>query len=279
MTQQAKKAAAYIQQKAPNITPQLAVILGSGLGDFVSHIEDAIVFPYQDLPGFPECTVAGHGGHLYLGTIHGTPIACLQGRVHLYEGVDNSATQTMIRTLKLLGTEALLATNAAGSLNVDVTPGNLVMINDHINLQFNNPLCGPNDDEFGPRFLGMEDIYNPALRQALAKAAESEDITLHEGVYIGTLGPTFETPAEIRAFKTLGADVVGMSTIPDIVTAHHCGMKTAAISVVTNLAAGLSKEPLSHEVTLRGAKLGAEKMQQLTLRFIQSFSEVAAECK
>ena len=272
MTQLAKKAAKYLQEQRPGFKPRIAIILGSGLGDFVSHIEQASVFPYPDLPGFPECTVAGHGGQLHLGTIHGTPVVCLQGRVHLYEGVDNSATQTMIRTMKLLGAEALLATNAAGSLNVEVTPGNLVLINDHINLQFNNPLCGPNDDEFGPRFLGMEDIYNPALRSALSDAAQSLAIELHEGVYIGTLGPTFETPAEIRAFKTLGADVVGMSTIPDIVTAHHCGMKTAAVSVVTNLAAGLSPEPLSHEVTLRGAKLGAEKLQQLVLQFIQDYS-------
>lgn len=269
MTQQAKTAATYLKQQKPNFTPQIAIILGSGLGDFVHQIEDASVFPYADIPDFPQCTVAGHGGQLYLGYIHGIPVVCLQGRIHLYEGINNHATQTMIRTTKLLGATTLLATNAAGSLNSDVPPGNLVIINDHINLQFNNPLCGPNDDEFGPRFLGMEDIYNPTIRQQLAGSANALGISIREGVYIGTLGPTFETPAEIRAFKTMGADLVGMSTIPDIITAHHCGLKTAAISVVTNLAAGMSKQPLSHEVTLQGAKLGTENLQQLLLHFLE----------
>jgi len=271
MTQQAKTAAAFIKQQVPNFQPKVAVVLGSGLGGFVDNLENSIAIPYEDIPDFTRCTVAGHGGKLYLGTLFGLPIICLQGRIHLYEGVDNTATQTMIRTLKLLGVQTLLATNAAGSLNAEVTPGNLVIIKDHINFQFNNPLCGPNDDEFGPRFLGMEDIYYPPLRKQLMQSAAKLDIKIKEGVYIGVLGPTFETLAEVKAFQVLGADVAGMSTIPEIITAHHCGIKTAAISVVTNLAAGLSDEPLSHEVTLQGAQLGTEKMQKLVLDFLQNY--------
>ena len=201
MTQHAIEAAAYITEQAPGFTPSLAIVLGSGLGKLADYIEDPITIPYSKLPGFPDCSVSGHGGNLLLGNIHGVSVACLQGRAHYYEGVDYNQIKTPMRTLKTLGCQTLLSTNSSGSLREEVRPGSLVLINDHINMQFNNPLVGPNQDAFGPRFIGMEDIYNRELRHSLKRIADSLNIHTTEGVYLGVLGPTFETPAEIRAFS------------------------------------------------------------------------------
>ena len=275
MTERAYQTALLIQQKCPDFSPEYAIILGSGLGSLAEQITDPCIISYDELPGFPDCSVKGHVGALHLGFLHGVPVACLQGRAHLYEGIDNSIIQTLIRTLKLLGCHTLLATNASGSLRADVPPGHLVLLNDHINMQFNNPLVGKNDDRFGDRFIGMEDAYDPDLRQQFSSLAQKCEIPLTEGVYIGVLGPSFETPAEIRAFKILGADAVGMSTIPEVICARHCGMKVAVIAVITNLAAGMSEQKLSHEVTLSGAALGQQNLITLVNAFFKQQANLA----
>ena len=270
MTKNAREAAEIIQKKCPHIKPKVAIVLGSGLGALAGEIKDPTVISYADLPGFHTPKVEGHGEKLYVGTIKGVPVACLQGRAHFYEGVDNATVQTMVRTLKLIGCEMWLATNASGSIRPDVGPGRLVVINDHINFQFNNPLVGPNDDAFGERFVPMEDVYDRPSRQALADIAKSLNIELEEGVYIGVLGPSFETPAEIRAFRTLGADVVGMSTVPEVIVARHCGMRVVVIAAITNFAVGVSQERVTHERTLKGAKMAADHLIQLVRGFIET---------
>ena len=257
--------------------PEVAVILGSGLGVLAQELEQAVSIPYADIPGFFDCTVAGHSGTLHCGYLRGVPVACMQGRAHFYEGVANQDILAPIRTLKLLGCSTLVATNASGSLNANVTPGNLVLIKDHINFAFNNPLVGPNDEQVGPRFVGMDDAYDAELRQQFQPVAKQLDIPLTEGVYFGVLGPSFETPAEIRAFKILGGDVVGMSTVPEVIAARHCGMRVAVISAITNLAAGLNPTVLTHEETLSGAKLAADKLIALFHGFFDQYQPQHSE--
>jgi xanthosine phosphorylase len=269
MTEAATAAAALARERAGGDPPRVGLILGSGLGGLADQIEDATVIPYSELPGFPELSVEGHAGRLVVGQVGGVPVACLQGRVHLYEGQPPMAVQTLVRTLKAMGCEILVVTNAAGSLRTDVEPGSLMMIKDHINLQPINPLMGPNDDTFGPRFPPLGGAYDAELRGELRAAAGELDITLHEGVFVACLGPNFETPAEIRAFKTLGGDSVGMSVVPEVIVARHCGLRVAAISVLTNLAAGLSFEELSHEQTLHYANIAAGDMTRLIVRFLE----------
>jgi xanthosine phosphorylase len=204
---------------------------------------------------------------MVLGTLSGLPLACLQGRSHLYEGGGAEGIRTMVRTLKLIGCSVLVLTNAAGSLRAEMEAGSLMLIADHINMQPFNPLVGPNDEAFGPRFLGLEDAYDPGLRALLRESAASSGVTLHEGVYVACLGPSFETPAEVRAIARLGGDAVGMSTVPEAIVARHCGLRVAGISVVTNLAAGLGAEKLSHEQTLAQAGRAAERLQALLADF------------
>lgn len=267
----AKLAANYIRERLPKgFQAKVAIVLGSGLGELVDHIEVVLQLPYGDLPDFPNTTVPGHAGQLVIGTIGGVGVACLQGRTHHYEGVQSSACRTMIRTMHLLGCEIFIGTNAAGSLRESVGPGELVLVSDHINFQGANPLVGMNDDEFGPRFPSMEGAYEQALRQQLQHSAKALSLTLHEGVYLCVIGPSFETPAEIRAFKILGADLVGMSTIPEVIVARHCGMRVAVISTVTNYACGLSEEPLTHDLTLHYAKQVIHKLSELMIHFISS---------
>lgn len=268
-------AAAVISNRAPGFKPKLGLILGSGLGSVADQIQNAIRIPYSELPDFPVSTVAGHEGCLVLGTIKNVPVACYQGRVHHYEGATAQNFKTFIRTLKLIGCETLLITNSAGSLRTEFPPGSLVVIKDHINFHPGNPLAGSNDEEFGPRFFPMDNAYDPSLRQRFTKAAHNLKIPLHEGVYISVLGPSFETPAEINAFKILGADIIGMSTVPEVIVARHCGLKVAAVSVVTNFASGLSEEQITHEGTLHYGKLGAINLSKLILTTIESFSHDA----
>ncbi len=252
--------------------PRLGIVLGSGLGAVADALDDAVRIPYSDLTDFPEPGVAGHGGTLALGTLSGLPVACLQGRRHVYEGGDPGAMRAPVRALRHAGAAAMLITNAAGSLLPSSPPGSLMAINDHINMLGVNPLSGANDDVIGPRFPSMRDAYDPALRGLLRQCAGRLEITLPEGVYLAAHGPSFETPAEIRAFRTLGADAVGMSTVPEVILARHAGLKVAAVSAITNLAEGMGGEALSHEQTLRNADAAATDLARLTSQFCESLA-------
>lgn len=265
-------AAAVINNFAPGFVPTLGLILGSGLGSVAEQIKNPIRIPFNELPDFPISTVKGHLGHLILGYIHDIPIACYQGRVHAYEGATKQNFKTFIRTLHLLGCKTLFITNSAGSLRIHVPPGQLVVISDHINFHPSNPLVGPNEEEFGPRFFSMDNAYDKNLRIRFHSIAEQLNIPLIDGVYLSTLGPNFETPAEIRAFRILGADVIGMSTVPEVMVARHCGMRVAAVSVITNFAAGLNDEEITHEGTLHYGQQGATHLSQLLLALIGSLS-------
>jgi xanthosine phosphorylase len=251
--------------------PRLGIILGSGLGGIADALTGAERIPYAELEGFPLPSVAGHGGTLHLGELNGLPVAIFQGRKHVYETGDATGMRVPIRWLKDRGAGALLVTNAAGSLNPDVGPGKLMAIADHINMLGVNPLTGPNDDAIGPRFPSLRDAYDPELRAQLHAAADALEIDLAEGVYLATAGPTFETPAEIRAFRTLGADAVGMSTVPEVIIARHAGLRVAAVSAITNLAEGMGGEELSHEQTLRNAEVAARDLIRLVGRFAEDF--------
>ena len=249
-------------------SPRVGVVLGSGLGAVADAVEDPVTVGYEDLPGFPRPSVAGHAGRAVLGRIGGVPVAVLQGRAHLYEGGDPEALRVPVRALQAAGASILVLTNAAGSLRPAVGPGSLMAITDHINMTGVNLLMGPNDDSIGPRFPPLRDAYDPALLSTLRESARDLGIALAEGVYLAVTGPSFETPAEIRAYRTIGADAVGMSTVQETILARHCGLRVAAVSVITNLAEGMSDEALSHEQTLRAAQDGAGDLARLLLEFI-----------
>jgi xanthosine phosphorylase len=253
------------------LTPRVGLVLGSGLGGLADAVQDAVAIPYAELPGFPVGSVAGHAGRLVLGTLARTPVVVLQGRAHLYEGIPVADLAVPVRTVRALGAETLILTNAAGSLRAEVLPGQLMALSDHINLMGVNPLTGPNDDTLGPRFVGLGDAYDLELRTRLHAAARAEDVALADGVYLAVSGPSFETPAEIRAFRTLGADAVGMSTVPEVIVARHCGLRVAAVSAITNLAEGLGDEVLTHEHTLANAATAAHDLQRVLTRFVQEF--------
>lgn len=262
-------AAELIKQRAPKCKPLIGIVLGSGLGSLADQLDNPIKINYDDLPGFPKTTVKGHGSNLVLGSIQGVQVACLQGRAHAYEGVDHDVVRTYVRTLKLIGCEYFFATNAAGSLREDVGPGELMLITDHINLQPGNPLVGPNDEQLGPRFVPLDEAYNPDMRQKLLQIALRENISLNQGIYISVLGPNYETAAEIRAFRIWGADAVGMSTVPEVLVANHCGMKVAVISIITNYATGLASTSHSHEAVVMMASLAAKKLNHLITCFVE----------
>jgi xanthosine phosphorylase len=262
-------AADAIAARAPGFSPRLGLMLGSGLGELAERLGDRVEIPYGELPGFHAGGLAGHAGALVLGRLAGQQVAIFSGRWHVYEGIEASAITTPVRTLKALGAEILVLTNAAGSLRPEAGPGSLACISDHINLLGFNPLIGPNDDAAGPRFPSLRDAYDPELRARLHAAAAALGTELHDGVYLAVAGPSFETPAEIRAFRTLGADLVGMSTVPEVIAARHAGLRVAAVSAVTNLAEGMGGEELSHEQTLRVAKEGAARLGPLIERFLE----------
>jgi xanthosine phosphorylase len=261
-------AATEIQKRAPGFKAVLGIVLGSGLGSFAQALENPVTIPYEDLPDFPKTTVHGHGASLVLGTLNGVGVVCLQGRSHAYEGASYDIVKTYVRTLKLLGCEYFFATNASGSLREDVAPGELMLITDHINLQPGNPLTGPNDEAFGPRFIPLDNAYDLQTRQTLLQIASRENIHLHQGVYLSVLGPNYETAAEIRAFRILGADAVGMSTVPEVLVANHCGMKVAVIATITNFATGLASGSHCHEAVVLTASKAAEKLTRLMNGFI-----------
>ncbi len=261
--------AAYIQSKIQNLHPDTGLILGSGLGDVADSIKDQIVIPYAEIPNFPRSTVAGHKGMMVIGKIHNHTVVCLQGRFHLYEGHNPQVINTAIEVLKVLGIKQLIVTNAAGSLNIDFEPGSIMMISDHINFSSRSPLVGPNEEQFGPRFPSMLKAYSPRLRNKMRHIAALLDITLHEGVYAMVLGPNFETPAEIRAFKILGGDAVGMSTVPEVICAARCKIEVIGLSVITNYGSGMTLDSLSHEETLIQSQKASADLTRLILEFLK----------
>ncbi|QYF94315.1 xanthosine phosphorylase [Massilia sp. PAMC28688] len=263
------EAADIIRTRKPGFAPRVALILGSGLGVLAEQMENAVSIGFDELPGFPISTVHGHAGQLVLGTLAGVDVVCLKGRGHFYEGYGMGVMTSAVRTIKLLGCEMLFVTNAAGSLRPEVDAGSLVALTDHINWLPGTPMIGPNDDRFGPRFFSMANAYDSDIRELVKATAADKQIKLHEGVFIAYPGPNFETAAEIRAMARLGADVVGMSVVPEVVSARHCGLKVTGVSVITNLAEGLSPFPLSHEQTLKYAAIGAKDLVTLILAFLE----------
>lgn len=262
-------AAEAILRHANGLRPRVGLILGSGLGMVADAVEDAVAVPYAAIPGFPQPTVSGHAGRLVLGRLGGQPVAVLQGRVHAFEGQGFGALATAIRALKLAGAEMLILTCAAGSLRPEVGPGRLMLIADHLNLLGTNPLVGPNDERFGPRFPSLTDAWDPRLRQRMRAAAGRLGVPLAEGVYAAWLGPSFETPAEIRMFRLLGADAAGMSTVPDCIIARHCGLAVVGCAVITNLGVGLSDGPVDHDQTLTAAGAAAITLTRLVTGFLE----------
>ena len=246
-----------IQKHSP-LQPTVGLVLGSGLGGFAQSLEKPVAIPYGEIPHFPTSTAIGHKGELVLGTSHRVPVAVMAGRVHYYEGYRPDQVVFPVRVLARLGVKILVLTNAAGSVNVNYKPGELVVVDDHINLMGMNPMIGPNEEQLGPRFFDMTEAYDPVLRQVAEKACWKAGVTVRHGVYVAVAGPSYETPAEIRAFRTLGADVVGMSTVPEVIAARHLGLRVLAISCVTNMAAGVTKKKLDHlEVLEVGRKVQA----------------------
>jgi xanthosine phosphorylase len=248
--------------------PKTVIVLGSGLGRFAAALSNATTIPYGDIPGFSRSTVVGHSGNLVAGEMNGKRIAVMQGRIHAYEGHGGAAIATPIRILRKLGVENLILTNAAGGLKRQMAPGSLVLIEDHINYSGFNPLIGPNDEDIGPRFPDMSNAYDPALRSKIEKAARKTRVPLKKGVYLFAMGPNFETAAEVRMFGKLGADVVGMSTVPECLVARHCGLNVAGISIVTNHATGIATQPLTHAETLSMAERAAGQLEQLLRAFL-----------
>ncbi len=263
-------AAEYVRSRM-TVAPKIAIILGSGLGPFAYHVEHSISIPFAEIPHFPKPSVVGHSGLLVIGRLHGTPIIVMQGRVHYYEGYSASEVIFPIRVLKQLGIETLIVTNAAGGIREGLQRGQLVLISNHINFTGTNPLIGKNESKFGERFFDMTEPYSARLRGLAKTASKKHGFTLSEGVYIAVSGPSFETAAEIRAFRILGADLVGMSTVHEVIVARHMGIEVLGISCVTNLAAGIQGKPLDHyEVLETGLHV-----QQRFVEFLTTFVGMA----
>jgi purine-nucleoside phosphorylase len=246
-------AADAVRARRPE-TPDVAVVLGSGLGDFADTLQDAVHMPYADIPHWPVSTVAGHAGRLVLGRVGGRQVAALSGRVHAYEGHDQATVVFATRVMARLGVRRLILTNAAGGINTGFAQGALMVIDDHINLTGSNPLIGPNDDRLGTRFPDMSEVYSRRLRAVADASAEAVGVAVSHGVYVAVHGPSYETPAEIRAFRTLGADAVGMSTVPEAIAARHAGLEVLGISCITNMAAGVLPQPLVHDEVMATAR-------------------------
>lgn len=242
----AEAAAQFVLQKT-QLRPRIGLVLGSGLGSFADSLTDATRIPFHEIPAFSRSTAIGHAGQLVIGQAGDIPTAVMQGRVHLYEGYSPQQIAFPTRVFGRMGIRAVILTNAAGGINLTYKRGALVVLSDHINLQGNNPLAGPNDERFGLRFPDMTHSYDKSYRQMAREEARKLDMTLHEGVYAALLGPSYETPAEIRYLRTIGADLVGMSTVFEVLAARHMGIKVLAISCVTNMAAGILDQPLSHQ--------------------------------
>lgn len=265
----AADAAQVIRARAPKLKPRAVLVLGSGLGPVADAVKDAVAIPYKDLPGFPKPSIAGHAGRLVLGRLGGVPVAVMQGRVHLYEGGSADAMTGPLRLFRKMGAKTLVVTNAAGGLNETWKPGTLMAIADQINLTGSNPLTGPNDESVGPRFPDMTEAYDRKLRKAWKAASKKARVTVEEGVYLAVPGPSYETPAEIRAFRRLGADAVGMSTVLEVIAARHAGYRCAGLSIITNPAAGLSDAPLDHGEVIAAGRSGAKNLVKLLAAFLE----------
>ena len=260
MSAELDAAVAAIRARSP-LEPVAGVVLGSGLGGFADAVESSVAIPYDEIPGWPAATAIGHAGRLVLGTFGDVPVAVMRGRAHLYEGYPPAKVVFGIRVLGALGVRTLVLTNAVGAIDTELVPGQVVLVADHLNLQGSSPLVGPNDDSLGPRFPDMSDAYDPELRAAAREVGVRLGLDLPERVYAAWLGPAFETPAEIRMLRALGADLVGMSTVPEVLAARHMGMRCLALSCVTNMAAGVLPEPIDHERVL---EIGAAAADTLT---------------
>jgi len=259
----------FIRQKIDGDVPKMAMVLGSGLNDLANSIEDATILSYADLPGFPKPTVAGHAGRMLVGKLGGKPVICMQGRAHAYEGHSETKLAFSTRVLWALGVDILVLTNAAGSLDEAAGPGSLMAITDHINFSGVNPLVGVNDDRFGPRFPDVTAAWDKELTKTLLDCADALNFPLHTGTYIMAKGPNFETPAEIRAFRTMGANAVGMSTVPECLVARHCGMRVCGVSSITNYAAGMTGEELTHDETMEYGAIAAVNLDKLLRAFAE----------
>jgi purine-nucleoside phosphorylase len=262
-------------RRRSQLRPRVGLILGSGLGELAARIDDAVAIPFADLPGWPAASAPGHAGRLVLGRLGGLPVVCLQGRLHLYEGHPPVLVAEQTLLMGRLGAEVILLTNAAGGIDESFAPGTLMVIRDHLNLTGRSPLMGANADGIGPRFPDLVDAWSPRLRALLLRAAEEVGVPLAEGVYAGLTGPTYETPAEVRMLRTLGADAVGMSTVTEAIAARWAGLELVGVSLVTNAGAGVTGEPLTHEEVLAAANEAGPRLARVVERFL-SLLEPAA---
>ncbi|TMW73680.1 purine-nucleoside phosphorylase [Alteribacter natronophilus] len=272
MRKEINEAVNYLEGKLSS-KPETGLILGSGLGVLADEIEDAVIIPYQEIPGFPSSTVAGHKGQLVSGTLEGRPVLAMQGRFHFYEGYELSLVTLPVRVMKALGVKELIVTNAAGGINESFKPGDLMLIEDHINNFGTSPLIGPNSEEDGPRFPDMSEAYSRAHITLAEKTAQEAGITVQKGVYVGNTGPAYETPAEVRMLRTLGGDAVGMSTVPEVIVARHCGLKVLGISCISNMAAGILDQPLHHEEVIETTEKVKADFLSLVKKIVASLDQ------
>ncbi|HEX8436369.1 purine-nucleoside phosphorylase [Archangium sp.] len=270
--EQVHETAQAIRARAGGLSPKVGIILGSGLGDFAESFSDKVVVPYAELPHFPHASVPGHAGRLVMGRVRGEPVVAMQGRVHAYEGYTPAQVAFPARVLCALGLHTLVVTNAAGGVNLAFKPGDMMVITDHLNLSGYNPLNGPNDDRLGPRFPDMTTAYPAALQAQLLESGTRTGVVLKQGVYAILAGPSYETPAEIRMLRMLGADAVGMSTVPEVIAANHMGVRVAGVSCITNLAAGIGNKPLTHEEVAETAN----RVKGLFTRLLEDFLPTVA---
>jgi purine-nucleoside phosphorylase len=259
-----QQAAKFISDKIDG-KPTIGLILGSGLGVMADEVKDAVKIPYEQIPGFPVSTVEGHVGQLVMGSLEGKQVLVMQGRFHFYEGYSLEEVTFPVRVMKLLGIESIIVTNAAGGINEGYQPGDLMLIEDHLNLTGRNPLIGPNDRDMGVRFPDMSQAYAKSLRQMAESVANEQGLSLRKGIYAGLTGPSYETPAEIRMLRVLGGDAVGMSTVPEVIVAVHSGIKVLGISCISNMAAGILDQPLSHEEVMETA----EKVKEAFIKLVR----------
>ena len=264
--------AARIIRARVKLEPRVGIVLGSGLGAFANDFEEAVTIPYQDIPGFGRSTAVGHAGQLVIGKVQEVPMIAMQGRLHHYEGYTLEEVTFPIRTFKVLGLKTIILTNASGGINVEFSPGTLMVITDHLNLMGDNPLIGPNDERFGPRFPDMSAVYSPELQQIVMEEAREIGLGVRRGVYAALAGPSYETPAEIHLFRNFGADAVGMSTVPEAIVARHMDMEVLGISCITNLAAGVTDEPITHEDVIETGNRVAATFTQLLKRVVVRLS-------